>query len=180
MLLIAGGAAVAVSLSVLGYYGDQLVKALDEEEKIKVEPGASQEISQNITTAGQGAFLASFPEFSGGRPMITISDPEGKLVVQKSVDPPIIIEAFAVVEDGLYTLTLTNPSQDETLEATLVLDSQEAVLRRGGAISPALPASAVFGLVAGIATTIAGAIITIMDRRRLSKMKQFGDTSDLV
>ncbi len=40
----------------------------------------------------------------------------------------------------------------------------------------------IFGLMlmAGIATAIAGAVITVMDKRRISKMKQFGDTADLV
>ena len=34
-------------------------------------------------------------------------------------------------------------------------------------------------LLIGIALAIAGAIITILDRSQINKMKQFGDTSDL-
>jgi hypothetical protein len=37
-----------------------------------------------------------------------------------------------------------------------------------------------FTLYAGIAVFVAGVIITVLDRQRTSKMKQFGDTSDLV
>jgi hypothetical protein len=38
----------------------------------------------------------------------------------------------------------------------------------------------VFLLGIGIAVAIAGAIITILDRSRVKRMKQFGDTSDLI
>jgi len=37
-----------------------------------------------------------------------------------------------------------------------------------------------FMLIAGIIASIAGAVITVLDRRRTKKMRQFGDTSDLV
>ena len=180
ILLIAGGAAVAVSLSVLGYYGMRLIETLEAEEGYTVQPGESVDISRNITTAQQGAFLASFPEFSGGQPLITIRDPADRLVLQRAADPPIILQAFAVVEDGQYTLTLSNPSTEVVLEASVILDSQEAVLSRAGSLSPGITVTFGFVLVAGIAAAVAGAVITIVDRRRMGKMKQFGDTSDLV
>ena len=64
--------------------------------------------------------------------------------------------------------------------ASVILDSQEAVLSRAGSLSPGITVTFGFVLVAGIAAAVAGAVITIVDRRRMGKMKQFGDTSDLV
>jgi hypothetical protein len=180
LLLIAGGAAIAIGLSVLGYYGMRLIETLETEERHIVTPGSSIPITRNITTAQQGAYLVSFPEFSGGSLGITIRDPDDRVILQRSADPPIVMEAFSVIEDGPYTLTLTNPSADVVLEASVILDSQEAVLSRAGSLSPEITVIFGFVLVAGIATAITGGVITVMDRRRLGKMKQFGDTSDLV
>lgn len=180
MLLIAGGATVVISLSALGYYGMRLLETLESEKKSTVGPGESIEITHNFTAPGQGAYLAAFPEFAGGRPAITIRDPADQQVLQKLADPPIVMETFGVVEPGNYTLTLSNPSSDFELEAALVLDTQEAVLGRAGALSPTITAAFGFLLVAGIGAVLSGVVITIMDRRRISRMKQFGDTSDLV
>ena len=178
ILLIAGGAAVAVSLSVLGYYGMRLVETL--EEKYSVEPGKSIEISQNLTSAGQGAFIVAFQELAEVQPIVTIRGPADALVLQKSVDQLIVLQAFPVVEDGVYSLNLSNPDTRSTLEAAVVLDSQEAVLSRAGALSTVITVAFGFMLVAGVGALVAGTVITIMDKRRVSKMKQFGDTSDLV
>ena len=178
LLLIAGGTAVAVSLTVLGYYGMRLVETL--EEKYALEPGKSVEITRNLTSAGQGAYVAAFQELGGVNPVVTIRGPSGNVVVQKSVDQLIVLEAFPVVEAGVYSMNLSNPSMSSTLQAAIVLDSQEAVLSRAGALSPAITVAFGFMLVAGIGALVAGAVITIMDRRRFSRMKQFGDTSDLV
>ena len=75
---------------------------------------------------------------------------------------------------------MSNPSSSSNLEAALVIDTQEAILNRAGALSPTITVAFGFMLVAGIGALAAGAVITVMDRRRASKMKQFGDTSDLV
>jgi hypothetical protein len=178
ILLIAGGAAVAVSLTVLGYYGMRLVETL--EEKYTLEPGRSVEISQNLTSAGQGAYIAAFQELGGVNPVVTIRGPADNVLVQKSVDQLIVLEAFPVVEGGIHFMNLSNPSTSSTLEAAMVLDSQEAVLSRAGALSPAITVAFGFMLIAGIGAMAAGAVITLLDRRRFSRMKQFGDTSDLV
>jgi hypothetical protein len=105
ILLIAGGVAVAASLSVLGYYGLRLVETLGSGEKYMVEPNKSIQIMENITSSGQGAYLAMFPDFTGGKPGIIIRDPADRMVLQKSVDPPLVLEPFAVAEAGVYTLT---------------------------------------------------------------------------
>jgi hypothetical protein len=178
ILLIAGGAAVAVSLSVLGYYGMRLVETL--EEKYSVEPGKSIEISQNLTSAGQGAYIVAFQELSEAKPIVTIRGPADTLVLQNSVDQLIVLQAFPVAEDGVYSLNLSNPNTRSTLEAAVVMDSQEAVLSRAGALSTVITVAFGFMLVAGVGALVAGTVIAIMDKRRVSKMKQFGDTSDLV
>lgn len=178
ILLIAGGAAVAVSLTVLGYYGMRLVETL--EEKYTLGPGKSVVITQNLTSAGQGAYVAAFQELGEVNPVVTIRGPADNVLVQKSVDQLIVLEAFPVVQDGIHSMNLSNPSTSSTLEAAMVLDSQEAVLSRAGALSPAITVAFGFMLVAGIGALAAGVVVTIMDRRRFSRMKQFGDTSDLV
>jgi hypothetical protein len=180
LILIGGAVAVAVSLAVLAYYGIRLVEALEDDAKYTIPPGESIEISQNLTSAGQGAYVTSFAELGNIRPKVVITNPAGAVVFQKTLDQPIVLEAFPVVESGVYTLNLTNPSAADSLEAAVIIDSQEAVLSRAGALSPAVTAAFGFMLVGGIGALATGSVISIMDRRRLNKMKQYGDTSDLV
>ena len=179
-MLIAGGAAIAISLSALSYYGLRLLENLESEKKYDVEPGGSIEVTQNFTEAGQGTYLAAFQAFAGGTPAITIRDPTDRIVVQKSADAPVVMEAFPVAQAGVYTLTLSNPSSEFELDATVVIDTPEAVLSRAGALSPATSVALGFLFVAGVAAAGAGVVVTITDKRRLGRMKQFGDTSDLV
>ncbi len=179
-MLIAGGAMVAISFSMLGYYGLQFVNSIQQDEKLRVEPGGLLEIKQNIN-ASQGAYVVAFPDFEG-RPVVTIKDPDGQIVIERTIDPPIVIEPFKVEQPGVYTLDLSNPT-DQVLEATVVLGDQETVLSLGINLSSAVTALAftsLLGIGVGVAVAIAGAVITVLDKRRINKMKQFGDTSDLV
>lgn len=171
---------MAVSLAVLGYYGMRLVEALEGDAKFSIEPSGSTEISQNLTTTGQGAYVVAFQELNGVEPVVTISGPANDIVLQKSVNQLIVLEAFPVVDAGVYALNLSNPSPTNALEAAAIIDSQEAVLSRAGALSPVITVAFGLMLVAGVGALAAGAVITVIDRRRLSKMKQYGDTSDLV
>ena len=177
IMLIAGGAMVAISFSMLGYYGLQFVSSIQQDEKLVVSPGGSLEIKQNIN-ASQGAYVVAFPDFAG-QPAVTIKDPAGKVIVDKTISPPIIIEPFVAGESGVYTLTLSNPTE-QALEATVILGDNQTVLSRSDLSSAAnaLAFTSILGI--GIAVAVAGAVITILDRRRASRMKQFGDTSDLV
>lgn len=178
-MLIGGGVAVAVSLAVLGYYGMMLVEALESDAKYSVDPGGSIELMQNLSAVGQGAYIAAFPQLDAAKPIIVIRDPSDVIVRQNTVDQLIVLEAFPVAQSGVFTLNLTNPSSN-AVEAAVIMDSQEAVLSRAGALSPIITVAFGFMLVAGAGALIAGALITIVDRRRLTKMKQYGDTSDLV
>jgi hypothetical protein len=177
-MLIAGGAMVVISFSMLGYYGLQFVNSIQQDESLTIGPGGSHQVQQNIN-ASQGAYVVAFPDFEG-HPSVTITDPDGQVVIERTIEPPIIIQPFNAEEPGVYTLVLSNPT-DQVLEATVVLGDQETVLSRGINVSSAITAlvfTSILGI--GIAVAIAGAVITILDRRRISKMKQFGDTSDLV
>lgn len=181
ILLIAGGAIAAVSFSVLGFYGMKLVASLEAGEKHRVDPNESRKLAeQQIVNSSQGAYLVSFPAFTGGRPTVTIKDPMNRTILEKGIDPPIIIEAFPTATNGNYTLTLFNPSSDQVLEASVLLGEQKTVLTAADASSAILTLVFGFLFISGIAAVIAGAGILILDRRRTSRMKQFGDTSDLV
>jgi subtilase family serine protease len=94
-------------------------------------------------------------------------------IVEQAISPPVVNEVFTVVGSGNYTLILTNLSSDTALEASILFGDRESYATQEQLIFS-------FLLYAGIIAIIAGAVITILDRRRINKMKQFGDTSDLV
>lgn len=168
---------VAIGFSMLAYYGSQFVSTIRQEETLSVEPGASVEIQKNVN-ASVAAYVVAFPEFEG-QVRVEIRDPSGDILVEKDIAPPFVMEAFETQEPGVYTLVLTNPTS-VTLEASVLLEDYETVLSRSD-LSTAMGAVAFTSLlIVGILAAIAGAVITFLDRRRISKMKQFGDTSDLV
>jgi len=175
--LIAGGAMVAISVLMLAYYGLQFVSSIEQEEPITVEPGKSIEVQQNIN-ASLGAYVVAFQDFEG-QAAVKISDQSGRPVVEKGISPPLVMELFEVRKPGVYTMVLSNPT-DGVLEAAVVLGDSETVLERTQLSSAVMALAFTSLLVIGAAVLIAGAVITILDRRRISKMKQFGDTSDLV
>lgn len=176
-MLIAGAAMAATSLLLLAYYGLQFVTSIQQEEKLRVEPGSSIEVQQRIN-ASLGAYVVAFSDFDG-QPTVAVRDPAGRVIVNKSISPPIVIEPFDVEQPGVHTLVLSNPT-GQVLEASVVLGDNATVLSRSS-LTSAMSALAVASLFAvGTAVAIAGAVITILDRRRINNMKQFGDTSDLV
>jgi hypothetical protein len=177
-MLIAGGAMVLIGFSMLVFHGMQFVNSIQEEQKLRVEPGGSVQMQQNIN-ASQGAYVVVFPDFEG-RPTVTIKDPSGHLVIERTIEPPIVLQPFDVAQPGVYTLVISNPT-DQVFEPFVVLGDQETVLSQGIDISATATALAFTSLLGvGVAVAVAGAVITVLDRRRISKMKQFGDTSDLV
>ena len=170
-----------VGLAMLGYYAVRLIEAL-EGETYTAEPNSSAEISKNFTTSETGvqaAYLVSLAALEDERPAITLRGPDGRVILQRTVDQPFIMEPFNVAQNGTYSLAISNPSPDSSLEAGMILDSLEGLLNRG-AMSPLLTAIFWLVFVAGVGAAVAGAFITVMDRRRISKMKKFGDMSDLV
>ncbi|MEW6604413.1 MAG: hypothetical protein AB1351_06950 [Thermoproteota archaeon] len=175
--MIAGGAMMAISVSMLGYYGLQFVNNIEQEETQRVEPGATFELQKNIN-ASTGAYVVAFPDFEG-QAAIALKGPSGNTLIEKNIDPPIVIEPFEISEPGVYTLVLSNPT-NTALEASVLLDDYETVLSRSN-LSTAVGALGFMSLLGvGVAIAVAGGVITFIDRRRMNKMKQFGDTSDLV
>lgn len=179
-MLIAGGAVTAISLSVLGYYGLRLIENVEAGEKYMVEPNDSLPIKENIFNATLGAYVVSYADFEGEKPMVSIRDPANQLVLEKTLEQSITLEAFSAPDDGTYTLTITNPSSDEVLEASVLFGEQQSVLSKADVSSVVVTAAFSFLLIAGAAAAVAGAVIMVFDKRRIGKMKQFGDTSDLV
>jgi len=172
-MLIAGGSMLVIGFSMIIYYGVQLVNRIQQDEKLKVDPGSSLQVKQNITSS-QGAYVVIFPDFEG-KPTVSIKDPSGHLVNERTIEPPIVLQPFEVVQPGVYTLIISNPT-DRVLEPFIVLGDQENVL-----VSATESVLAFTLLIAiGAAVAVAGAVITVLDKRRITKMKQFGDTTDLV
>lgn len=164
-MLIGGGAAALVSFATSIF--------LLAEYSYSIKPNDRLIVQQFIPNNGsQGVYSISFPTFEG-QPTLKIIDPLNQTIVEKTINPPIVSETFVAMESGNYTLVLTNPSTEKTLDASILFGDQESF-----ASAEQLVFS--FMLIAGIITAIAGAVITVLDRRRSNKMKQFGDTSDLV
>jgi hypothetical protein len=177
ILLIAGGVISAISFAILGYYGTQFVN-LQDVSKYAISPNGTQEIRQ-FTEAGQGAYFVAIPESAGQTP-IKVTGPAGDTILDKRIEPPFQFEVFPATTAGNYTLLITNPSSSD-LEIVAFVGDQQTVASKSLSLSSTTTIFAFsFLLIAGIVILAAGAIITILDMRRIQKMKQFGDTSDLV
>ena len=163
-MLIAGGA-VAVASFAMSLY-------LLSGSTYSIKPNDRLVIQQFVSNTSQGVYSISFPLFEG-QPNLKIVDAVNQTIVEETITPPIVNGVFTITESGNYTLFLTNPASDATLEASVLFGDQESF-----ATSEQLIFN--FLLYVGIIAVIAGTVITILDRRRKGKMKQFGDTSDLV
>lgn len=178
-MLIVGGATAIISFSMLGYYTLQFVNIIQQEGKYRIDPGGSINVEQNINnTQGIGIYAIAFAEFTGSASVIII-DNEGKTIVNKSINQPIVIEPFNAESPGIYTLNLLNPT-DQVHEAAIGFGDQDDVLSRKNLLSFDTVVILISTLVIGVALAIVGIVITILDRRQINRMKQFGDTSDLI
>ena len=163
IILIAGGAVAAVSFATFIYLLSGNIHTIKPNESLTIQRFMS-------SNASEGVYRISFPLFEG-KPSLKIVNPINQTIVERPIEPPLVNEVFTITESGYYTLNITNPSSDATLEATILFGERESFA------TPELVSNLVY---VGIIATIAGAVITVLDRRRTSKMKQFGDTSDLV
>lgn len=181
IMLIVGGAIAIISFSMLGYYTMQFVNIIQQEGKYTIEPGSSINLRENINNIQSiGIYVVAFAEVGGGgQASVMIMDHKGKIIVKKNIYPPIAIEPFNAEVPGLYDLKLLNPT-DEVLEASIAFGDQNDMLSRKNLPSAMTVLILVSLLITGIALAIAGAIITILDRSKIKRMKQFGDTSDLI
>ena len=179
VILIVGGATAVISFSLLGYYTLQLADIIQQQGKYRIDPGGSINLEENInSTQGIGIYAIAFAEFSGSASII-IMDNSGKAIINKSISQPIVIEPFDTESRGIYTLKLLNPT-DQVIEAAISFGEQDNVLSRKDLLSFETVLITVSTLGIGIILTIAGIIITILDRRQINRMKQFGNTNDLI
>jgi hypothetical protein len=162
ILLIAGGAAAVASFAIFVY--------LITGNTYSIQPNDQLTLQQFISNSSLGVYSISFPLFEG-QPNLRILDGGNRTIVEKEISPPVINEVFPTAEGGYYTLILTNPSPDSILEASILFGDQDSYTTQ---------TILSFSLYGGIIAAIAGAVITILDRLRISRMKRFGDTTDLV
>ena len=137
-----------------------------------IKPNERLVIQQFVSNSSQGVYSISFPLFEG-QPYLQIVDEANKTIVEETINPPIVNGVFTITKSGNYSLILVNPASDAILEASVLFGDQGSFATSEQVIFNSL-------LYVGIIAVIAGAVITILDRRRIGKMKQFGDTSDLV
>ncbi len=163
-MLIAGGAVAVASFAISLY----LVSA----NTYSIRPNDSLIIQRFISNTSQGVYSISFPLYEG-KANLDIVGGSNQTIVKEIISPPIVNGLFPIKESGNYTLILTNPASGSTLEASVLFGDQLSFVTSEQLTFNTL-------LYVGIITVIAGAVITILDRRRVGKMKQFGDTSDLV
>lgn len=182
MLLVGGGALAAIGLGIFLYSTIEFANNLMNDNRYRIGPGESQSITQFIGNVSEGAYIVALQE-TFIQLNLSITNPSNMTIVERQVslspnDAPIF-ERFPVDESGDYVLTLANPSADAAVDISAVLGDNESILETGFSFA-SLALTFVSMFVTGIAVAIAGAVITVLDRRRISKMKQFGDTSDLV
>ena len=163
-MMIAGGAVAAASFAVSLYLVSGSTYTIEPNERIVVK--------RFVSNASEGLYSVSFPLYEGHLGL-QILDAANRTIVDESISPPIINGVFSIQESGNYTLILTNPSPDASLVASVLFGDRDSFATGEQLALYSL-------LYVGITAVVAGAVITILDRRRSSRMKQFGDTSDLV
>lgn len=182
ILLLAGGAIAAVSLGIFTYSTVILADSLLNDNRYVISPGGSQTIRQFINQSALGAYIIGFSE-APAQLDVRLAGPSDMTLDQRRVsvsptDPPVF-EQFQIAEGGEYSLIIANPS-GEAVDVAAILGYNETIIQESGLSFATLAMTFISLLFVGIALLVAGAAITILDRRRINKMKQFGDTSDLV
>ena len=179
ILLAAGGTLIAISFAILLYYGPRIVSGIQAEAN-SVSPGNHLIVSEQINSS-RGAYLVVISEPVQPLPTFTIQDPNNRTIATRTVDSPVVFQQFLASDPGNYTLNLVNLSNTSAIQVSATIGDQEQVFTKRIDVSAAV-ASVAFGFlaVAGIGVLIAGVVVTILDKRRIHKMKQYGDTSDLV
>ena len=183
ILLVAGGAIILLGLAIFGYYSLLFTTKLLIQNNYSIGPANNVSIYRfiNSQNASQGTYIVAIPQSPIRPAILKIASPSGALLVEKQIAQTLTMDTFPVAETGNYTLIVMNSSHNSTLQANIVFGDQRAIIESGLSVSPeTLLLIFSLTLYTGVAIIIAGAIITILDRQRISKMKRFGDTSDLV
>jgi len=172
---------MTIGFAVFTYYTVLFATKLLGENVRPIDPANTTSIERFISSnATEGTYIVALPQ-PVGQPELKIMDPSGQVLIDKQLTETVEMGTFNVTQDGNYTLVVANTSPNLPLEANIVFGDQKSIVESGLDINPVtLGVTFNFTLYAGIAVFVAGIIITVLDRQRSSKMKQFGDTSDLV
>jgi len=170
-----------ICFAIFSYYTVIFAIKLVAESNFSVEPADTVSVQQFISQDNsKGTYIIVLPD-SVGQPELKIASPSGTALVEKQLVEALTMDTFPLTETGNYVLTLANTSPDKTLKANIVFGDQKTIIENGLSVSPDT-LSSIFNLAVytAIAVIIAGVVLTVLDRQHLSKMRQFGDTSDLV
>lgn len=170
---------MAAGLAASVYYVDVFLSEMEKTGIRSVAAEGSFELVQRINGT-QGAYFVAFPGYEQNPVSIsvTVSDPTGDVVVEREVDLPFYSEQFAAERAGNYTLEVSNQSES-TLEVSAIIGDPETISDIVGVSTIASTAVASFIVMGGIAVLVVGGALTILDRRKTQKMRQYGDMSDL-
>ena len=175
VLLIAGGAMIAISFAVLAA---NLISGIQSGDKFNLEPGKPLVLRTQINGT-EGAYFVSPTAPTDIRLIATVLGPSNNTVIaNRYLDQAPEFTQFPALTKGNYTLILSNPSRNSSLEVAANFGSPQEVINKRVDSETSVAYGFIF--VGGVAAVAVGGIVLILDRRRISKMKQFGDTSDLV
>jgi hypothetical protein len=159
-MLIAGGAILVISYIIaIPYFLPQGGGA-----EYSISPGETITIIHDLAP-GQAAFSITFQETSEN-PIVAVEGPSGDVLYNSTASGSPLVVTINAAAAGNHTLFITNRSS-ETLQTVVLIGEETVTLVLA------------FAQVAGIIVLAAGAIVTVLDKVRNKKMKQFGDMSDL-
>ena len=164
-MLVIGGAILVVSFVIASLYVAPQVNPEKDGDEYRIAPGDVLAVERQITT-GQGLYTVAFPELVGNQ-LITVKGPDNATLVERPADSRLVGGVVEAGVAGSYTLAVSNGSGSEV--GVFVFFEEQAP------ISIAMS----FMLYAGLIVLVAGVAVTILDRLRSKKMRQFGDVSDL-
>ena len=166
---------VAISFAVLAV---KLFTAIQGGDRYTIQPG-KQLLLKAFINSTDGAYFVSPVEPTDVIPTATVIGPSNIThIANRPINPYTAFTQFNSSRSGNYTLILSNPSSNSTIEITAALGTADVVFSKTLDLNttPLIFAT----LFSGIGAVIVGGVVTVLDRRRISKMKQYGDTSDLV
>jgi hypothetical protein len=180
ILLIVGGAIVALSFFASNYYASQFLQEIQDKNMHVIAPAATLDLQENITS-GNGAYVVAFPDYSKNpvHATVSVSNPDGNSVLKRNLNLPLYSEPFVAQKQGNYTLAISNLGNN-SISASVVFGEEQVVSEVIAMPNMVSTAISTLLLIAGIIILAAGGIVTVLDRRKAQKMKQFGDMSDMV
>ena len=165
---------VAISFAVLAV---KLLAVIQAGDRYSIHAG-KQLVLKAFINSTAGAYFVSPVEPTDVSPTATVIPSNITHIVNRPINPYTAFSQFNSSRSGNYTLIVSNPSSNSTIEITAAFGAADLVFSKTLDLNttPLIFAT----LFSGIGAVIVGGVVTVLDRRRISKMKQYGDTSDLV